>query len=279
MKPILEVLNPGWVGSILGIVGILIGVCLYFVGRKVAKPRVDIQTTMLVGSDASLLPDEVGITYQGKSVPRLSRSIIRFWNSGSDVLDGSAIAAADPIRIVIPNGTAFLSVRLSKVLRLSNQIALSVEKSVIVITFDYLNPNDGFIVETLHTSENAPLCVGELKGFKSGVFKTGNVLKHRKYPLFKEALKRSAKVIPIITMGLGLVAVIIATLSYFDLVPFLKILLESPRDPVRLSGESGNAALFFIGGLYLVLGYLGHITARTRYPKELADFESDKSIL
>jgi hypothetical protein len=279
MKPIIEILNLGWVGSALGIAGILIGVWLYFAGKKVAKPRVDIQTTMLVGSDASLLPDEVGITYQGESVPRLSRSIIRFWNSGTDVLDGSAIAAADPIRIVIPDGAAFLSVRLLKVLRLSNQVTLSMEESAIIITFDYLNPNDGFVVEALHTSENAPLCVGELKGFKSGVFKTGN-RKHLLFKeLFEEQIKSTIKIVPIITMAVGLVVMIAIALLHFDLVPFFKIFFESPRDSMKLSDGNVKVIVFFVGSFYFVLGYLGHISARTRYPKELADFESDKTII
>jgi hypothetical protein len=155
MNQLLSFLNQGWVGAVLGILGLGFGV--YQIARRTG-PRLVYQHrgTRLIEADGGLLPQEVVVYFDGKEVPRLSLSETVIWNAGKAPLRGSDISHLDPIALSFGSDGEILKANIEKRSRSANSLKLHLfedEKSKLFISFEFLDYNDGAYIRVLHSGD------------------------------------------------------------------------------------------------------------------------------
>jgi hypothetical protein len=170
MRLLADVFSAGWVGSLLGLIGILLA-CFFYV-RSRTRRLVAYQYTAvrLIGSDGAL-PSAVEVRYEGKPVLRLTRSSIILWNAGNQTVNGADIAQSAPMGLQLADeNTEFLSVEVEQVTRavIGFRAAIDPKRSNIVsLTFDFLDPGDGAVITFLHSANNIQI-FGVIKGLPKG---------------------------------------------------------------------------------------------------------------
>ncbi|MGF1519442.1 MAG: hypothetical protein ACFCVB_16800 [Nodosilinea sp.] len=87
MNQLLEFLNQGWVGSLLGIVGIATGYLFFLASQKRKILRYEINTNILIKNFEHEI-DELQISYHNKPIKNLATTKIYLWNAGRDVIRG-----------------------------------------------------------------------------------------------------------------------------------------------------------------------------------------------
>lgn len=116
-----------------------------------------------IGQDENLLE----VRFAGNTVPQVTQTVIRFWNSGTETIHGHDISVVDPLRWAIPEGSIFLSVSVDKTTRDANLVTTVQDQNKLLLKFDFLDRNDGATMSVLHTAKaNKTRLQGIIKGGK-----------------------------------------------------------------------------------------------------------------
>ncbi|MCY8484294.1 hypothetical protein MOC97_02105 [Bacillus atrophaeus] len=190
MEKFMDFFSQGWVGSLIGIIGIIIGIFISFYFYSKGKIKRDfaylLNTRRVVGKD-NFAAEDVEITVKGKSVNTLDNTIIKIRNNGNQTINGQDISAKDPIRFEVSSGEEIISATILNQTKFTNDISIkhsANEFNVLYIEFDYLDPGDGAAIEVLHTDNKGPLDIkGTIKGVKSFKYYSGDVIKKRSHML------------------------------------------------------------------------------------------------
>lgn len=174
--------NQGWVGSLIGILGFLLGaagIFSYKISRSTAKPSYQKSSLRLLGRNENNLPRDVTVLFKGQEVDRLTKTTLIFWNNGTEVLSGENVVESDPICISLRDGETILSHKILKKTKDVNEIKITKDdenSKQIWVTFSYLDPGDGVTLELLHNSEDRyPEISGTIKGLPNGFEDLGQV--------------------------------------------------------------------------------------------------------
>jgi hypothetical protein len=169
-----DLLGTAWIGGALGVIGVVLAVVglgtgYYFYKRSIRQPILKHYTWALdvVGGFSHPVLEGMEVIFKGASVHRLTASTITLWNAGNATLDRDAIAQRDPIRIQLRGEGRILEATVTKSTGAANNVSLDLddEGGVVLIGFDFLDPQDGAVVRVLHTSpERYPEVRGVLKG-------------------------------------------------------------------------------------------------------------------
>ncbi|MBL4282375.1 hypothetical protein [Vibrio fluvialis] len=276
MESIFNFFNQGWVGSLIGIVGVvfgIVGMFSYKFSKSTAKPSFQTSSLSLLGSRDDNLPEDVTVLYKGTKVERLSKSTIVIWNNGTEVLNGEDIVDSDPVRFSFPEGSNILSYNIVKITRDTNKVSLKKEEATeneLYIQFSYLDPKDGATIEILHDSEDShPLVKGTIKGLPKGVENLGRFYRNR--PLntnFPFNLLLSNR-----KMLLGLFIVAGLCLFILGMLPIgLTNIVLKKKD---LDESSFRVALSITGLIYAALPAALLWYRREKYPKKLNISETE----
>lgn len=176
----LEAISPGWVGSligILGLTGLVITYFLYRASRISPRPVYKYQALRLIGGSKQELPEDITILFRDKKVQRLTKTHIILWNSGKTTLNGENIVADDPLRLEFSEDSEVLSARVLNFTRQANKLTVNTHphyKNQVICSFDYLEANDGAVIEILHTDrERYPKVHGVIRGVPKGILNWG----------------------------------------------------------------------------------------------------------
>ncbi|WP_430468852.1 hypothetical protein [Vreelandella titanicae] len=275
MQDIFNFFNQGWVGSLIGLVGIMLGalgIFSYKISRSVAKPSYQKTSLLLIGREEDSLPEEVMVTYKGRPVERLTKTTLILWNNGTEVLDGKNIVETDPLIMAFLDGDSILSYKILKQTKDANKI--HVEKnnenlSQLKIMFEYLNPNDGLILEILHDSEKRyPKITGSIKGVPKGFLDLGSVYEDKqakiKGPL--GIVLSKTRILFGVTVALGL------GLMLFGLLPegLRQVVVKFPSDAESVKSIAEQPLFFIVlGGVYAAMPIYFLWSRRKKYPKNL----------
>ncbi|WP_338678934.1 hypothetical protein OPV09_17545 [Janthinobacterium sp. TB1-E2] len=257
---ILSLLAPGWVGSLIGIVGLAAAIATFFLTRQRTALTFHCSGKRLLGLAGSNLPTGIKVDYNGRNIPRLTRSIITLWNSGEKTIDGDHIASSDPLKIVTDNKGTILSATILQVSRTANDLkcSLSTTKSnEVELVFSFLDTDDGAVIELLHTSEDINTrIIGTIKGIPKGI----NGKRQTDYPNNIKAISSIINPIPFlwIVLIIGLAAIL---LSLFFPDEIKNFMASSPQ-PELLS-------VYITGGLYVCMSATLLYFRRQKYPKSL----------
>jgi len=261
LNEVLDALAPGWVGSLIGLIGIAAAGGTYVLSRQRSIISYRTRGVRLLGHAESKLPDEVNVQYRGKDIPRLTRSVVVLWNDGEKTISGSDIVQEDPIRVDVGVDSSIVACTLLRstrpVLKASCQQSTQ-DAQTATISFSFLDSNDGLVVEILHTGkERYPTVKGTIRGIPQGPRNRGRVLS-QKPPSTSIPFLRSRRTLALVFIILGfLVSAAGTLLPLFDL-------------PTAIAKTTApKYALIIAGALYAGLGCLLFWVLRRRYPRAL----------
>src|ERR1700722_17135381 len=86
------------------------GFLFYYLGKRSVKPRMAYQMhefSIIARPEITKL-GKIEILYNGNPVPRVTVSQVALWNVGSTTVRGQDVVDADPLAILIDNGTNIL---------------------------------------------------------------------------------------------------------------------------------------------------------------------------
>jgi hypothetical protein len=265
MEWLATLLSPGWVGSIISLIGLVAALIIYRASKVGARPAFQVRGIKLIGSNAEL-PEEVTILFQGRKVPLLAKTEIVFWNSGQALCKGSDVVVEDQIRCDFGNDATVLRVRILKSTRPANKfLALPNPGAAneVLLQFDYLDPGDGATVEVLHTGEKRhPDLRGTIRGVPRGILNLGRIGNNPLAIVLRRPLSRVVRVLPYLVLVLGL-GLVVAGL----VIPDSVFGAREPRPP-RMSASATRTMLIILGVLYL-LPLVMFWKGRRRFPKAL----------
>lgn len=271
----LGLLNQPWFGSIVGIAGLIfavVGLLSYRAARIGARPVYFQRARQLIGKKEQELPEEVEITFNGHAVPRLTSTQCFFWNAGKSPISGADIVPGDPLRLEFDEGDEIVKARVVRTTRSVNNIQVDspAKSHRALLTFDFLDPGDGVVLELLHTSAlRFPKVAGTIKGIPRGLVDVAGSSK----------IKVLGKIADRFPLGrwflIGMLIFGVAMLV-FSLVP-KEIFPESWFEP---SQNTRTSIMFFVLSLlYMALPVLVLFGGRRLYPAGLDpdDGETDES--
>lgn len=151
-------------------ISLIAAIFFYFRGKKYRKPCWDMVTSNLI-SDFSSNFIGLQVLYKNKAVKYFSVSKIIFWNSGKETINWHDVATADPLRVIALNNTEILDNKITSSNNIANKftIELSKDHKVGYIKFDYIDKNQGCVLQIVHTgnTSNDLFLAGSIKGVEN----------------------------------------------------------------------------------------------------------------
>lgn len=273
LQQIFDIFNQGWVGSLIGIVGIIIGVLgifSYRISKSSGKPTIQKYSLRIIDKEDTEVKNDIEILYKGTKVDRLTKTIIVFWNNGTETIDGKDVVLTDPITFSFSDGQKIISQQIIKTSREVNNPKVSTPvgaENSAVIEFDFLDPNDGFAIEFLHTdTKRYPDYSGTIKGVPSGIYDAGRVISYSTptgNSLLDIIFKSRRKIIYLaFIMGLVVLSLGILPSSIYEN-------LNSAVKSSESSSELERWLLIFFGTTYSSLAGLLLWSGRRKHPRNL----------
>lgn len=268
MNSVVAFFNQGWVGALLGALGIGFAVYQIF-KRSDAKPVFQYSGQKLISSGGGLLPNEVSVQFNGATVPRISLTYIVFWNHGQTTIRGSDIADNYPLAFAFEDGQ-ILKVETIKATRNAIEASASIstgDSSRLHVKFSFLDANDGFVLKILHTAaETKPVFEGTIMGVPQGVKSFGRIIgnQSRKGKNLAESLILSLlnpswpAIIAFILVGGGGIAGAV----YPELIMQFIVKRDLEFNAIRF-------AMGFMGALYLIISVYIWMRIRRRFPSAI----------
>ena len=175
----IKALSQGWVGSLIGLIGLVIAFLLYRASRVGPRPVYHTQALRLIGREEQALPEEVTVLFRDKKVERLTKTYIILWNSGKATVNGENIVVEDPLRLEFSEDSEVLSARVLNFTRRANNFTVNINPrcpNQVICSFDYLDAGDGAAIELLHTDEKRyPKVQGSIRGIPKGLLSRGRI--------------------------------------------------------------------------------------------------------
>ncbi len=262
--------NP-WVNALsllLALLGIILAIFFFIKGRRTKEPRYSIRSTNLVQDFISRI-EALEMTYAGERISNLTATELAFWNNGKDTINNSDIAAADPLMIKVNNGYKILDSSVMQVKNAANQFSInhSDDGSHVLIQFDYLDADDGGVIQLLHTGKSSRDIVvcGTIKG--AGKLDRRGIMMSKNLPIplpFKELTSlispKERRWIFIVVTFVFPILMVVAT--------FLVPESETSHDHLIIMKSSSVILLFMYWGY-------GFFVLNRRIPKGFEVFEED----
>lgn len=169
------------IGSVLGVVGIVVGLVssyvFYKMGKKKRKLVYNLETTVLISEKLSKY-EKLKISYNGENIKRLDSANIKIKNIGNTMIEPKDLVPTKPI--TIETSEKFLIQDVSNYTvncsNPKNRVSLSrIDDSHLEVVFDFLNPKDEISITILHTGEisvTGDLKQGEVKNYSNKKYET-----------------------------------------------------------------------------------------------------------
>jgi hypothetical protein len=251
------ILDKSWLGTLLGILSFIAAIIFYFRPRKQTRLSYVHLGEHVLGSALATLPPAIVVQYNGISIPRLTKSILIFWNSGENTVNGEDIVAKDPLRFQVGDDGQILSAAILKSSRAVNDFSILktpvVGANEITFNFNFLDKDDGVVVEILHTSTDRKPCIkGTLKGLPQGFRNLGQFIRPKPQKSKPGKLHQLDSIL--FPIGVALSGFLTATYG--------------PRDWFLANSDTGILVYSFLG---VVMGMWlnGRFWNRRKYPKNL----------
>ncbi len=166
-----EWLIANW-GNIVGVVGVVFALYFGLKKSKYKKLTYVIRSSNIFTGLEHTIPDvEVRFPGYGLPVNRLTVTKVAFWNAGTETIPSQDVVMENPLFLRAKTGVAILSVRVIDCTNRYNKVdtRLDGQRMGAAITFDYLDQNDGALLQIFHTglgNDDIQL-EGTIKGVRS----------------------------------------------------------------------------------------------------------------
>lgn len=156
-----------WIGVGGFIVGIA-GVIIALVTRRKREFSYYQKGINVIGDYKSKIND-LSVLYKNSEIENLSVCRLAFWNGGNEAIGKDDISSNDPLMVKIKEPYKILDVFIIESSSKANGISVISDSSGgYLINFDYLNPNNGGVLQIIHTAKSSSslFLQGEIKGIK-----------------------------------------------------------------------------------------------------------------
>lgn len=130
----------------IGILSFILGIIFFYKSKREKRPIFVYEHALLQSRNYP----GITIHFQNQEVLNLRRLKVLFFNKGKKEIRGKDKPKDGFPKVIFPEGTKILAVNL---MGASNQyagiVATQINDSTLEVTFDYLNHNDGVVVEVL----------------------------------------------------------------------------------------------------------------------------------
>lgn len=151
-------------------------ISLYFFRKGLTRKEISYSYDhdRLIWADRSFFGD-IETFYHGTKVHDPRRVLYYVWNSGNQIIEGNSISGRDPFRISGENVTILVASLIKQSREaVFGQVNRSGDGRYLEITFDFLEPGDGLVVEVLYDTQsdknrwaNSVHLEGTIKGVRS----------------------------------------------------------------------------------------------------------------
>ena len=95
--------------------------------------------------------------YSRQTIENLTVTKLAFWNGGRETINNQDIASIDPLAVYVKSGYKILSAKVLSSKNSSNQFSITTadDKSNMKLHFEYLDKNDGGVIQFLHTGKSS----------------------------------------------------------------------------------------------------------------------------
>lgn len=270
MSNFFGLINQGWVGSTIGLVGVLFAIYQIF-RRSDARPVFQYYGYKIISSDGGMLDDDIEIKFNGKRINRVSNTYIFFWNSGEKTIVGGDILEDAPLSLRFEDGIILKAEILKKTRdAISPSVVYGGNNENIIINFKFLDSMDGFLLKILHTGSSVgPVFSGIIMGIPKGVRHYGLIksdfLYQRMSPRDK-AFDYAFGVMGGFICIIGLAIICIGLFSWFK----CSWLLADTGETCAGKWNSDYYSIIFAGMGYQIFGLFLLFITRRRYPKSIS---------
>jgi hypothetical protein len=212
-----------FVSIALAIISILLAYIFYRRSKRSKEPCWAVRTTTLIEGYSTRLSD-LQVLYKGDEVENLSVSRVVLWNTGSDTINASDIADANPLRILATaNGVIILDAKLVATNNSSSRPSVDVlpDRKSALLSFDYLDKDQGAVIQVIHTGITSDdlLLDGDIKGAKCLRKRNIRVFRYLPLPTPKELDRRISpslkrKIRAAMYFAMGLILLVMGVTSY-----------------------------------------------------------------
>ncbi len=152
--------NPyAWLILAISTVGSLIlGIYTWITGKEKRRLTYISSTFTLVNERHEIIPD-LCLLFRGKLVTDLTITRYAIWNSGNVVLNGDDVASRKPLRIIsVSQESKIIDAAIIMQNEETNMFQI-IKRSdkLLELQFDYLNKNDGVVLQVIHTGSSSGL--------------------------------------------------------------------------------------------------------------------------
>lgn len=224
------------IGTLLAIPSTIFTIYTWRRGRKKSEFST-VKTSYKIISSEKKTSEKMVFLYDGKSINDLSVSKIAIWNSGNNEIRKEDIVSDCPLRIISQGDSTILDAEIIIQSDPADKFSVSsIDSNAVELGFDYVNKNDGIVVQIFSCGDTEDLAVDcKIKGGERIRSTEHDVRDYLRKTIFS---KISAKHILLIYWGLQLFLSIFAFVV-FILMTFGVISNQVPIDitPVELGSK------------------------------------------
>ncbi|TCB17752.1 hypothetical protein E0J18_11775 [Rhizobium leguminosarum bv. viciae] len=145
------------VGGLLSVVGVALAISSYFWRREKTLLRYTVAEASIASArNQGSFKDDFEIYFRKQQVPTVTSTAFWIWNGGNKLIRSNDIADTDRLRLALPPGSKILQCQINKSSRPVNNVRYVLEdgapETEMVLDFDFLEPNEGFVFTLLHTA-------------------------------------------------------------------------------------------------------------------------------
>lgn len=247
---------------IIGLILAVIGIYATIKSKKDKKPSYALWGFNLVKNFKYNI-ESLEMLHKGEKIENLTVTKLAFWNAGRETINNQDIVTIDPPRIIIKDEGEILDAKIIDINNPSNNFSIDIskEKNSILLNFDYIDKNDGIILQILHTnlSPKSLELIGKIKG---SIYSKKKIIPKKSISL-KQFL-----------LSIGPILLIILLL--FSQIFFL--FYKKPDFLLAFIDESKNIAITYFSITILCLFYAFFKTInyiKNRIPKEIHLFDEE----
>ena len=158
--------------SALSFFGMLV---IYMMTKKEKRPFYSIKSTSIFqGLTGKFKP--LKIEYDGEEIENLTTAKLFLWNGGKETINKNDIAELEPLTIKVTDNYKMLDVTILESSKIANNFkyTLSNDLSKLLLTFDYIDINEGVVIQIIHTgkSKDDIELTGLIKGSGEPIYKS-----------------------------------------------------------------------------------------------------------
>jgi|SRR6185312_10947907 len=162
------------IGWIIGPIGVLVAVVVYFKQKKDRRPVYGKQTFPLIFKSGTT-PKKLELFYDHKAVEKLTLTKFAFWNAGRETIRKEDISAVKPITIKSAKGATIYDSEIAYSELVNNFKITKIDDFTLGVDFDFIDLNQGMVVNLYHNGDSSDdiICEGAIIG--GGSIKRGAV--------------------------------------------------------------------------------------------------------